>query len=161
MELNRLYAETINTLKGKFTKGELSMMLDVSNGTYLTAGTLAWSLKANIEDSFLLYPNTFEDKWTVDKEAFLKRLSGLDGFEVGCLQIWAADFWKTGAYQAENAIPTYLKYGAPVVPDVKDAIASLKKAVDLMEQSKDTFKSKRIAGARAEVETALKIIERL
>ena len=162
MELLRLYTETINAVKGKFTKGELSMMLDVSNGLYATPTTLTRSLKANIEDSFDDMPDTYEEKWGIDKNTMLEKLNTLDGFEIGCLQIWAVDFWHTEAYeQGENPISTYLKESVQVIPALKNATQALDSATKMLLQSKDSFKSSLAAKSRAEIEKAANIIKRI
>lgn len=162
MELLRLYTETINMVKSKFTKGELSMMLDVSNGLYATPGTLAWSLKAQAEDSFKDIPGEYEEKWGIDKQAMLEKLNALDGFELGALQIWAVDFWHTGACEdGEDPVGKYVKVSVQIIPDLQSAYQALDSAAKMLLQSKDSFKSSLAAKSRAEIEKAAGIVKRV
>lgn len=162
MELLRLYTETINMVKSKFTKGELSMLLDVSNGLYATPGTLAWSLKAQVEDSFTDMPGEYEEKWGVSKHTMIDKLNALDGFEAGALQIWAVDFWHTGAYEdGEDPVGKYVKASVQVIPELQAAHQALESAAKMLLQSKDSFKSSLAAKSRAEIEKAAGIVKRV
>jgi hypothetical protein len=162
MELLRLYTETINMVKSKFTRGELSMMLDVSNSLYATPGTLACSIKANVEDAFDDMPGEYEKKWNIAKDVMLKKIDSLDGFELGALQIWACDFWHTGAYErGENPVSEYVKASVQIIPELQAVYQALESAAKMLLQSKDSFKSSLAAKSRAEIEKASGIVKRI
>ena len=162
MQLFRLYQETINIVKQKFTRDELSMMLDVMNGTYIDPHTISRVLIANVEDSFKLYPGQYEEKWQVKKEEMLPKLESLNEFQASCLAIWANDFWygsETGA--GELDLEAYIK-DAPIITQQLSAISHhLQEAINLMEASKSAFKSAQIAEARESAKKAMEILGKL
>lgn len=95
-----IFMATLAEIRGKFSLGELSMVLDVLNGhgTLLAfggSGLAGQYIVPNIEDSFRLYPGQFEDKWGIDNpEDFVNRLNSLTRAQSLCLEIWAAGFWE-------------------------------------------------------------------
>lgn len=94
-------------LRGKFTKGELSMIVDVLNGHGMTMRmspmTPGQHIGLSVSDSFELYPGAYEEKWGVDKAHMVEALSGLTSFQLAALEYWAAMFWE-GDFNAENAL---------------------------------------------------------
>jgi hypothetical protein len=113
-----LYAQGLSEMRGMFSRGELSMILDVLNdhGTlmaYGSPGGLAGQhITLSISDSFRLHPGSYEDKWGIsDADGFVRRLVGLGRWHLVCLEMWAARFWQ-GDYNADNAVTTHC---APLV----------------------------------------------
>jgi hypothetical protein len=95
-----LYRATLAEIRGKFSIGELSMILDVLNGhgsllAFGGSGLAGQYIVPNIEDSFRLDPGIYEEKWSInDPEGFVRRLSALTRVQGLCLEIWAAGFWE-------------------------------------------------------------------
>lgn len=100
-----LYLQTLRELTGKFTEGELKMLIDIYNGHILTGAGID-GIHCMVADSFDCYPQMYEDKWGVDKKAMLKKTDSLTVFQRACLEIWAVSFWH-GDYEAEKAIENH------------------------------------------------------
>lgn len=100
-EIPHLYAVTLHGLRerGTFSSGELKMVLDVLNGhgnllAFGGTGLAGQHIVLSIEDSFKLYPGSYEEKWGIENASgFVDRLSKLTRWELCCLEIWAAGFW--------------------------------------------------------------------
>jgi hypothetical protein len=95
-------------LRGKFTRGELSMILDVLNGSmalmaYVQSGSIGQSIGLSLLDSFEIYPGMYEEKWGVDKKEMMGKIETLTQFQRACLEVWAAFFWQ-GDYNAPDAV---------------------------------------------------------
>jgi hypothetical protein len=94
------YAHTMAEVRGRFSLGELSMILDVLNGhgnilCYGSSSMAGQHIELSIHDSFRLYPGVYEDKWNIpDPAGFQKRLAGLTHFQKIAIEIWAAGFWE-------------------------------------------------------------------
>ena len=101
------YTNTLRELRGKFTRGELSMIIDILNGTVIMP-YFADSIWLEISDSFDLYPGVYEDKWSADKKTFIGKIEALTHFQRCCLEIWAKAFW-SGDYNAPDAIANHCK----------------------------------------------------
>jgi len=88
----------------KFTDGELSMMIDVLNGTIIDEVTVNHVLKINIEDSFLLYPRMYQEKWGVDGAILIEKICILTDEARTWLTIWAREFWDIEGLDLKNYI---------------------------------------------------------
>ncbi|RLC76939.1 MAG: hypothetical protein DRI61_12400, partial [Chloroflexi bacterium] len=82
---------TLADLSGQFTAGELSLIIDVFNGTALTPGLAGQHIAINVADSIDL--DHTDQKWSVDKKTILKKLQNLTIFQAAVLEIWANGFW--------------------------------------------------------------------
>ena len=89
-----LFSRTLNSLKGRFTAEELSLMIDVFNTTILTTGIAGQHLHFGCVDSIEL--DGSDAKWDVDKTTFLNKTRDLKPFEAACLEIWVKGFWQGG-----------------------------------------------------------------
>ena len=169
MQLFRLYQETINSIKQKFTRGELCMMIDILNGTYLDPYTIEICLIASVEDSFNLYEGMYEEKWGVKKDEMLEKLQTLNGFHLACLAIWANDFWygselsPSGGGKGEDLLDLdkYIKESPAITQQLQSATVYIRDAIERMELSKSAFKSAQIAEARESAQKAKEILEKL
>jgi hypothetical protein len=95
-EVPYLYQAILTELRGQLTKGELSMILDIMNGTMFFhghGGMAGQYLRIGIQDSFDLYPGVYEDKWKTDKTKFMGKLQAMTRFQVACLELWDAGCW--------------------------------------------------------------------
>ena len=98
--LRSLYQQGIASLNGRFTAGELSIFLDVMNGTAMTAG-LSGHVSANVSDCG---PDGTPEKWGVNLQEMCEKFKTLSKIESLALDIWADGFWKSGFYEQENSI---------------------------------------------------------
>jgi hypothetical protein len=79
-------------LKGKFSRGELMLMIDVNNGLMLMSGIAGQHLKAQVSDGIAL--DHLDEKWEIDGDKLNKKVAGLTIFQCFCLEIWVAAFWE-------------------------------------------------------------------
>lgn len=106
-----LYRNTLHDLKGKFLRGELMLMIDVMNGTYLTALIAGQQLDINIIDGIKL--DGLDAKWEIDGPALNAKIAALTIFETACLEWWVQTFWQ----QKEHG--NIEEYVAPLVSSEK------------------------------------------
>lgn len=98
-EFPALYGMTLAEMRGKFTRGELCMILDVLNGhgtilAYGGSGLAGQHVGLSIYDSFRLYPGMYEEKWDVAADSLNGKLSECTRWQLVCLEVWAAGFWE-------------------------------------------------------------------
>lgn len=86
-----LYKHTLRELKGKFTDGELKLMIDVFNSTALTPIMAGQQLDLQVLDGMEL--DGLDQKWEVDKAELMAKVNALTIFQAACLEIWANGFW--------------------------------------------------------------------
>lgn len=87
-----LYRHTLHDMRGKFTRGELMLMIDVMNGTWLTPGMAGQHLNANVSDGIAL--DGLDEKWGIDGVKLNQKIGGLSIFETACLELWVQAFWQ-------------------------------------------------------------------
>jgi len=85
-----LYRQTLDRLRGQFGAGELSAIIDVSNGLFLSPQMAGQHLDVQIADSG---PDRLGEKWDIDLADLAKRIEGLSPFESACLELWAQNYW--------------------------------------------------------------------
>lgn len=88
----QIYRLTLHALRGRFSRGELMLILDAGNGTTLTAGIAGQHLAIGVADSIAL--DGLDSKWEVDKDALNNKIAGLTIFEAACLELWVQGFWR-------------------------------------------------------------------
>lgn len=86
-----LYRRTLHELRGKFTRGELSLMIDVFNATALLPEIAGQHLAASVADGIDL--DHLDEKWEIDGAELNRKISGLTIFESASLELWANGFW--------------------------------------------------------------------
>lgn len=85
----------------KLSSNEMAMLFDVCNpGFEFQRQTwnndpemLAITIRANVEDSFRLYPDAYERKWTVNREEMLKKLWEMTPGELAKVADQVDAFW--------------------------------------------------------------------
>ncbi len=95
------YQYSLNEMRGRFSRGELGMILDVLNGhdmvlsSYqISPSLIGHHLVLEIADSFRIYPGSYEKQWEIDDpRGFIERLKSLTMFQKICIELWAAAFW--------------------------------------------------------------------
>lgn len=87
-----LYRRTLYDLQGKFTRGELMLMLDAMNGHRSNPHMAGIELGAHVVDRMAL--ENLDKKWGIpDRWAFNKKLADLSYYDRACLEIWVQAFW--------------------------------------------------------------------
>jgi hypothetical protein len=96
-----------------FTRNELLMIADISNpgsigahaghahcgwseaqaGEFASDAWLAIETRANIEDSFQLYPGVYEEKWGIHRDAMLRKLADTPTAQLAKIARAVARFW--------------------------------------------------------------------
>lgn len=99
-----LYQRTIHDLKGKFTRGELMLMIDVMNATAIMPQHAGYTIGANVADGMTL--DHLNEKWEIGEPWPLnKKMADLTEFERACLELWTMAFW---AQDDHNNIEEYV-----------------------------------------------------
>lgn len=94
-----LYRQTMHNLAGRFTRGELMLIVDVFNSTALTPGLAGQQLGIHVADGIAI--DRLADKWEIEGSALNAKIAGLTICEAACLEIWANGFWY-GKKQIDN-----------------------------------------------------------
>jgi len=87
-----LYKHTMHELKGRFSREELLLMIDVNNGLWLTPGISGQHMSAQVPDGIAL--DHLDEKWEFDGDALNKKIDSLSIVEAACLEIWIMAFWE-------------------------------------------------------------------
>lgn len=103
--MRTLYQIGTSEIRGKFTREELSLFLDVMNGTWISEGMIGQHLGANVADC---EPDGTPDKWGVDLKDCLKKLDGLTLFQCAILETWCKGFWEKN-HDGEKALEEWTK----------------------------------------------------
>ena len=90
-----LYKRTLEDLKGRFSREELLLMIDVNNGLWLTPRIAGQHMDAQVSDGIAL--DHLDEKWEIDGDALNKKVADLSIFEAACLEIWIMAFWEQEA----------------------------------------------------------------
>ncbi len=160
----KLIDETVRgaRLTTGLTPGELSMLLDIYNGTALMPGTIDRNaLDLQVRDSFDLYPGMYEEKWRTDRTVMLGKIAGLSDWQAVCLQIWAVEFWSSGCYEEDDGLRRYVAGGLTPLSLLERVGDLLRRAVELQDKVKGAFRSKLVAEARTATAAAAEFVRRL
>lgn len=87
-----LYKRTLEDLKGRFSREELLLMIDVNNGLWLTPRIAGQHMDAQVSDGIAL--DHLDEKWEIDGDVLNKKVADLSIFEAACLEIWIMAFWE-------------------------------------------------------------------
>ena len=79
-------------LKGKFSKNELMLILDIGNGSILTPAFSGQAIGIQVQDSIAL--DKIDGKWKINGDKLIEKLANLTIFQAACLEIWASAFWE-------------------------------------------------------------------
>lgn len=87
-----IYRSSLISLKGIFTRDELSLFITVYNGTMLSPGHFANdTLTAAVSDSLVL--NFSAEQWDVDSKIILEKIHNLTPTQAICVELWAVGYW--------------------------------------------------------------------
>lgn len=92
-----LYRRTLHSLRGRFERGELMLLIDVMNGNMLAPGIAGHALAMECEDGVNL--NQLDRKWEIGWPSFRAKIQDLSVFERFCLEIWGRGYWASGKWQ--------------------------------------------------------------
>jgi len=101
-----LYKRALAELRGRFSAGELSIIVDVSNASMLMPAMAGQHLIPQVEDGISL--DELDFKWGVDGAPFLARLRELTSFQTAALEVWGRAFWE-GKYEKKGALEKYVQ----------------------------------------------------
>ena len=150
MQIITVITQAADMARHKFTRGEQSMLIDIFNGTALTAGILGQHLTAQVEDSFNLYPGMYEEKWGINQKEMIDKIISLDPLSAIFLELWAVSFWAINTSEP-GQLEDYLSGKLNLSVRIEDIIQQLQDVSDRLEQTRSAFKSATIAEARASV----------
>ena len=86
-----LYNLTLKELKGRFSKGELMLFIDVMNGTMLRPGLAGQHLHSNVVDGVDL--DKLDEKWEIDNLSLMEKMNNCTYFQFACIELWCQAFW--------------------------------------------------------------------
>jgi len=87
-----IWRHSMAGMKGVFTTGELSLLVDIHNAHMVTVQTYGGnSLAVGISDSIAL--DGMAEKWDVDPALILEKARALTPIQAFCLELWANGFW--------------------------------------------------------------------
>jgi hypothetical protein len=96
----QLYRLTLHSLKGRFSRGELMLILDVNNGLWLTAQHAGQHLSAQVADGISL--DELDKKWEIDGSDLNAKVGALTIFESACMEIWTKAFWEAASRENQD-----------------------------------------------------------
>ena len=94
-------------IKTRFLREELLLMVDVMNGTMLTAGIAGQHLPLNVADGIQL--DRLDEKWEVDGPALEEKLKTLSTPDLFFLEVWIQGFWEQLGTEDEIPLEEYVK----------------------------------------------------
>jgi hypothetical protein len=68
------------------------LMIDVSNGLFLTPQLAGQHLAAQVSDGIAL--DKLDEKWGIDGTGLNAKAASLAIFEAACLELWALAYWR-------------------------------------------------------------------
>lgn len=84
-----LYKRALLEIKGRLTREELLLIVDVYNSTALTPGMPM--VDAQVIDGMTL--DALDQKWDVDRKSMTEKIKHLTSFQSAALEIWANGYW--------------------------------------------------------------------
>jgi hypothetical protein len=162
--LLRCYSETLQHLLPEFTSGEQKFLIDIHIG-HLPMPLAFGGITAQAADSF--DPNIgvedFEKKWGIEREPLLAKLRGLDLWQAACIEIWATSFWYGSDHRDVSepaALTNYLR-AHDNAAQIEQALSDLRRAIELVADTRHQFKSARLGEARETAERAYNSLRQL
>ena len=100
------FRSLVDNLKGKFTKEELCLMIDAVNGLMLTPQIAGQHMAVNVADAMAL--DGLDEKWGVEAKEISQKLRELHIFDIACLELWCAKFWRQNGTENEKPLDEYV-----------------------------------------------------
>ncbi len=101
----KLYDRALLEVKGRFSREELLLIVDVYNSTALTPGMPM--LEAQVSDGIAL--DTLDKKWEIDGKALMKKVQDLTSFQSTVVEIWANGYWYAKPGKKLRDLEEYVK----------------------------------------------------
>jgi len=101
-----LYQRTLSDMCGTFSEAELSLILDIHNGTLLTPGMAGQHIGIAVRDSIEL--DGSDQKWEIDGNALLGKIEAMPIFARACLELWACSYWEDSKQPVSKYIAVML-----------------------------------------------------
>ena len=101
-----LYRRTIFNLRGRFTGGELSLMIDAMRGNMLTPLLSGQHLAISCMDAMRL--DGLDKKWNIDRDLLEGKMTQLTLFEAAVLEIWSKGFWESKFYDKQDGLEEWI-----------------------------------------------------
>lgn len=102
-----LYDRTLWELKGRFTRGELMLIVDVFNSTALTPVLAGQELEIQVRDGIDL--DGLDLKWEIEQVVLLQKLENLPIFSRAVLTLWANGYWYARPEKELTDLEEYVK----------------------------------------------------
>lgn len=83
-----LLLAALEEIRGQFTRGEISCVLDCNNGLFLIGGLIGNHTAANVVDS-----PEMDSKWGVETRSLARRIHALTPTQRVALELWTASLW--------------------------------------------------------------------
>ncbi len=100
-----LYKRALLELRGRFSREELMLIVDVYNATALTPGMSM--LDAQVSDGIAL--DDLDKKWEIEKDSILQKVKSLTSFQGAVLEMWANGYWYAHPAKKLSDLEKYVK----------------------------------------------------
>lgn len=101
-----IYQRTLSDMRGVFSEAELSLILDIHNGTLLTPGIAGQHIGIAVRDSIEL--DGSDQKWEIDGNTLLGKIEAMPIFARACLELWACSYWEDSKQPVSKYIAVML-----------------------------------------------------
>lgn len=95
-----VYRKELHGLRGKFSKDELMLVIDVFNGSLLSPQLAGQHIYANVADGIEL--DRLDEKWSIDKATMLPKIQEISNLQRACLELWAVAYWQGDFYLTQE-----------------------------------------------------------
>ena len=102
-----LYNRALHEMRGHFSDGELSFLIEAFKDTKLSPQLAGQQFKIFCDDAITF--RNLDDKWKIKSEAFLKKIENITSFQAACLEIWAKKFWFAKWKKGDKSLIDYVK----------------------------------------------------
>ena len=102
-----LYNRALYEMRGYFSDGELSFLVEAFKETKLSPQLAGQQLKIFCDDAMTF--RKLDDKWKIKGDAFLKKVEDITSFQIACLEIWAKKFWFAKWKKGDKSLREYVK----------------------------------------------------
>ena len=102
-----LYNRALHEMRGHFSEGELSFLVEAFKDTKLSPQLAGQQFKIFCDDAMTF--RNLDDKWKIKSDAFLKKIENITSFQAACLEIWAKKFWFAKWKKGDKSLMEYVK----------------------------------------------------
>ena len=102
-----LFNRALHEMKGHFSDGELSFLVEAFKETKLSPQLAGQQLKIFCNDAVMF--RKLDDKWKISGDVFLNKIEDITSFQIACLEIWAKKFWFAKWKRGDKSLKEYVK----------------------------------------------------